>query len=156
MAAWRTLVEAHAALMARLEDELEAKRRVPLAWYEVLLRLSETPEGRLRMSDLAASVLLSKSGLTRLVDRMEAAGLVRRQTCPVDRRGAFAVITGEGRAAFRRAAAVHLRGIQEHFGRYLTEEEADALASILSRVRQAAGTPPRNGAPAEGSDISRR
>lgn len=137
MAAWRALIEAHGALLCRLEQELEAERGLPLSWYEVLLRLSAAEGGRLRMSELAGSVLLSRSGVTRLVDRMERAGLVRRETCPSDRRGAFAALTPAGKAALRRAAPVHLRGIEEHFARYITDEEARVLASALGRVLRA-------------------
>jgi DNA-binding MarR family transcriptional regulator len=138
LAAWRSLLEAHAALTELLERELVAERGLPLSRYEVLLRLVEAPGGRLRMQELASSVLLSKSGLSRLVDRMEAAGLVRRERCPSDRRGAFAVLTDQGRSALRRAAPVHLRGIQEHFARHLADGEARTLAAALGRVSAAA------------------
>jgi DNA-binding MarR family transcriptional regulator len=134
LAAWRGLLEAHAAVVELLARELEAERGLPLAWYDVLLTLERAPEQRLRMQELAQSVLLSKSGLTRLIDRMEANGLVQREPCPSDRRGAFAVLTPQGRRAFRRAAPVHLRGIQEHFARHLDEEEAATLFAALARV----------------------
>jgi DNA-binding MarR family transcriptional regulator len=142
LAAWRSLLEAHAAVVELLARELEAERGLPLGWYDVLLTLDHAPEHRLRMQELAQSVLLSKSGLTRLIDRMEANGLVRREPCPSDRRGAFAVLTPQGRSAFRRAAPVHLRGIQEHFARHLDDQEAATLFAALARVtavaRQAA------------------
>ena len=140
LAAWRSLLEAHAALTELLERELVGERGLPLSRYEVLLRLVEAPGGRLRMQELASSVLLSKSGLSRLVDRMEVAGLVRRERCPSDRRGAFAVLTDQGRSALRRAAPVHLRGIHEHFARHLDDEEARTLAAALGRVSAAART----------------
>jgi DNA-binding MarR family transcriptional regulator len=138
LAAWRSLLQAHAALTELLERELVTERGLPLSRYEVLLYLAESPDGRLRMQELADSVLLSKSGLTRLVDRMEAAGLVRRERCPDDRRGAYAVLTEHGRAVLRRAAPVHLRGIQEHFGRHVGEDEARAVSAALDRVVAAA------------------
>jgi DNA-binding MarR family transcriptional regulator len=106
----------------------------------VLLNLAEAPEGRLRMQELSASVLLSKSGLSRLVDRMVEAGLVRRERCEDDRRGWFAVLTDQGRSALRRAAPIHLRGIHEHFTSHLRPEEVKALTSALSRVVAAART----------------
>ncbi|MBK8561612.1 MAG: MarR family transcriptional regulator [Dehalococcoidia bacterium] len=87
MAAWRTFLTAHARVTALLEDELQRERELPLTWYDVLLHLREAPERRLRMTELAAAVLLSKSGLTRLVDRMYAAGLVNRSPDGDDRRG---------------------------------------------------------------------
>ncbi|HYT24886.1 MAG TPA: MarR family transcriptional regulator [Actinomycetota bacterium] len=138
LAAWRALLEAHAAVTELLAGELEEERALPLGWYEVLLQLADAPGGRLRMQELAQSVLLSKSGLTRLIDRMERAGLVRRQRCPSDRRGSFAVLTQAGRTVFRRAAPVHLRGIEEHFARHLAPAEAEVLRTVLGRVREAA------------------
>ena len=138
LAAWRSLLEAHAAVVELLARELEAGRGLPLGWYDVLLTLDQSPEHRLRMQELAQSVLLSKSGLTRLIDRMEAKGLVRREPSPSDRSGAFAVLTPEGRSAFRRAAPVHLRGIQEHFARHLDDDEAATIFDALSRVTAAA------------------
>jgi DNA-binding MarR family transcriptional regulator len=134
LAAWRLLLETHAAVVERLSHELEEECGLPLTWYDVLLQLSSAPQGRLRMRDLARAVLLSRSGLTRLVDRMEAAGMVRREAHPSDGRGANAVLTPEGRAALRRAAPVHLRGIDEHFARHLSDTDAAALRDALARV----------------------
>jgi DNA-binding MarR family transcriptional regulator len=138
LSAWRLLLEAHAATTELLERELVAERSLPLNRYDVLLNLAEAPGGRLRMQELSASVLLSKSGLSRLVDRMVEAGLVRRERCQDDRRGWFAVLTDQGRSALRRAAPVHLRGIHEHFARHLEPEEIQMLTAALSRVVAAA------------------
>jgi DNA-binding MarR family transcriptional regulator len=138
LAAWRSLLEVHKNVVELLARELEEQRGLPLGWYDVLLTLDQAPEQRLRMQELAQSVLLSKSGLTRLIDRMETEGLVRRERCPSDRRGAFAVLTPEGRSAFRRAAPVHLRGIQEHFARHMDDDEAATLDDALARVTSAA------------------
>ena len=138
LAAWRRLLEAHATVTELLERELMAERGLPLSRYDVLLNLAEAPGGRLRMQELSASVLLSKSGLSRLVDRMVEAGLVRRERCQDDRRGWFAVLTDQGRSALRRAAPVHLRGIQEHFAQHLEPEEVQVLATALARVVAAA------------------
>ena len=134
LAAWRLLLEAHAAVVDRLGRELEAACGLPLTWYDVLVQLAAAPEGRLRMRDLARAVLLSRSGLTRLVDRMEASGMVCREAHPSDGRGAFAVLTPAGRTALRRAAPVHLRGIEAHFARHLSDAGAAALRDALSRV----------------------
>lgn len=134
-----TFLRAHADVTRMLEEELEMQRGLPLTWYDVLAQLQAAPNGRLRMQELAESVLLSKSGLTRLFDRMERQGLVRREPCYDDRRGTLAVITPAGRGALRRAAPVHLRGIEEHFAAHLTDEEARTLQSALSKVLQAAG-----------------
>jgi DNA-binding MarR family transcriptional regulator len=138
LSAWRLLLEAHATTTELLARELVAERGLPLSHYDVLLNLAEAPDGRLRMQELSASVLLSKSGLSRLVDRMVEAGLVRRERCQDDRRGWFAVLTDQGRSALRRAAPVHLRGIYEHFARHLEPEEVQVLAAALSRVVAAA------------------
>jgi DNA-binding MarR family transcriptional regulator len=138
LAAWRALLETHAAVTELLARELVAERGLPLSRYDVLLNLAEAPGGRLRMQELSESVLLSKSGLSRLVDRMEEAGLVRRERCEDDRRGWFTVLTEQGRSALRRAAPIHLRGIQEHFARHLDDEEARVLATALARVSAAA------------------
>ncbi len=138
LAAWRSLLEAHAAVTDLLERELEQERGLALSKFEVLLQLADAPDGRMRMLELAESVLLSKSGLSRLIDRMEDAGLVRRERCPSDRRGAFAVITEEGMGILGRAAPVHLRGIQQHFARHLDDEEVRVLAKLLGKVNAAA------------------
>jgi DNA-binding MarR family transcriptional regulator len=133
VAVWAAFLRAHAALTATLERELVAERDLPLAWYEVLLALRRA-DRPLRMQELAGSVLLSKSGLTRLVDRMEAAGLVERTSCPSDRRGVFVVPTRAGSAAFRAAAPVHLRGIGEHFTERLDGDDLRALAVALAKL----------------------
>jgi DNA-binding MarR family transcriptional regulator len=138
LAAWRLLLEAHATVTELLERELLAERGLPLSRYDVLLNLAEAPGGRLRMQELSASVLLSKSGLSRLVDRMVEAGLVRRERCEDDRRGWFAVLTDQGRSALRRAAPVHLRGIHDHFTSHLEPGEVEAMRSALARVVAAA------------------
>ena len=134
LAAWRALLASHAALVGRLGEELQEEKGLPLPWYEVLLWLGQAPEGRMRMGELADSLLLTPSGVTRLVDRMETEGLVQRQQCPSDRRGWNAVITPAGRSRLRAAAPVHLRGVERHFGRHLTDDEADLLADVLNRV----------------------
>ena len=134
LAPWRLFLQAHSTLVERLERELREQRDLPLTWYEVLLHLAAAPDGRLRMTDLAGSLLLSKSGVTRLVDRMEGAGLVARGTCDSDRRGSFAMLTDRGRALQRKAAPVHLRGVEEHFLAHLSPEEARALTSAFTKI----------------------
>lgn len=140
LAAWRAFLEAHAAVTRVLEAELVAERELPLAWYDVLVQLSEASGGRLRMQELARRVLLSKSGLTRLCDRMEEAGLVSRRPCGDDGRGVEAALTARGRTVLKRAAPVHLRGVQAHFAGKLNEEEARTLASTAERITAAART----------------
>lgn len=132
--AWRAFLTAHQAVLRQLEQELRDERDLPLAWYEVLLHLSRAPEGRLRMHELADSILLTPSGLTRLADRMEQAGLIERVTCPTDRRGVWAAITKQGRRRLREAAPVHLRGIDEHFAQHLTDDEVDVLVHAFAKL----------------------
>ncbi len=114
---------------------------MPITFYDVLAQLSEAAGGRLRMRELAEAVLLSRSGLTRLVDRMERAGYVSRERCADDRRGAFATITSAGRKALRQASPVHARGVAEHFARRLSREETDVLAGALGRLAGAQPDP---------------
>jgi DNA-binding MarR family transcriptional regulator len=140
MAAWRTFLEAHARVTDLLARELREEESLPLAWYDVLVQLQEAPGHRLRMQELADAVLLSKSGLTRLVDRMERDGLVRRSSCPDDRRGILAELTDAGYRTLRRTSSTHLRGVEEHFGSRLSDEEADTLARLLGRLT---GSPAR-------------
>lgn len=141
MAAWVAFLQAHSVVVERLNRELEEDRGLPLTWYEVLLRLEMSPDGRLRMLDLARTLLLSKSGVTRLVDRMEAAGLVARQPSPRDRRVIWAAITSRGRDAFDAAAPVHLRGVERHFMSSMTGDEVRGLLAALTKVLRANGHP---------------
>lgn len=139
---WRTLLQAQAAVLDRLATEMEAEAGLPLGWYEVLLHLQESPTGRLRMHELADSLLLSRSAVTRFVDRMETADLVRREQCPSDRRGLELVMTDSGRRMFLKAGRVHLRGIQEHFAAYLSSDESEVLYRAMTRVLGAARAVP--------------
>lgn len=132
--AWRSFLTAHATLIDRLGEEMEAETGLPLPWYEVLLLIYESDGRQLRMHELAESRLLSRSAMTRFVDRMEAAGLVDRETCNADRRGTFVTATDLGKKRFREAGRVHLRGIEEHFARQVTEAEAAMLTTMMDRV----------------------
>jgi DNA-binding MarR family transcriptional regulator len=134
MVAWMRFLQAHATVTRRLEAELHGECDISLAEYETLLILVRSDEGQLRMSDLAGELLLSRSGVTRLVDRLEAAGDVVRRTCPSDARGSFAVITDAGRARLRAAAPTHLRGVREHFLDVIPEAELAALSDTLRRL----------------------
>jgi DNA-binding MarR family transcriptional regulator len=134
LAVWHDFLRAHAALVDVLGRELEAERRLPLHWYDVLVTLAEAPAASLRMSHLAEAVAFSRSGLTRLVDRMERAGLVRRRASGNDRRVTFAELTSEGRAVLRRAAPTHLRGIALHFAAAVSDDEVEVLEAVLRRI----------------------
>ncbi len=136
--AWRVFITAHALAIERIERELAEAGLPPLGWYDVLLELSVAPDRRLRMRELARAVVLSRSGLTRLVDRLERAGLLRREPDPADRRGSFAVLTDEGAAVRERMWPVYARGIAEHFGKHLGDEEVEVLTGALKRVLSAA------------------
>ena len=109
--------------------------------YDVLLGLERAPEQRLRLSELADHVVRSRSGLTRLVDRLEKQGLLRRERCPEDRRGAYAVLTDAGREALGRAWPVYRDAIQRHFASHLQGKEAGVIRQALARVLEAQ-TPP--------------
>jgi DNA-binding MarR family transcriptional regulator len=137
MAAWRAFLRAQATVLGALERELESEQGLPIAFYDVLVVLSEADQGRLRMSELAKRVVLSRSGVTRLVDRMEREGLVRREQCPADRRGYETVITDQGRRVLKQAWPVHARGVAEHFARHLSGKEADVIADALGRMSPA-------------------
>ena len=141
MAAWRAFSEAHAYVLARLASELQDEQELPLTWYDVLVQLSEAEDQRLRMLDLAVQVLLSQSGLTRLVDRLQRAGLVERVRCVEDGRGMFAQLTPAGLATLRRTYPTHLRGVRDWFADRLTPEEATVLAQALSRIAADARPP---------------
>jgi DNA-binding MarR family transcriptional regulator len=136
MLAWRRFLRAHARVTRRLETELLAEQNLPLATYDVLVQLVESPTRRLRMSELAERVLLSRSGLTRLVDRLEREGLVRREPCEDDARGMYTVLTDAGFERLRGATPTHLRGVAEHAVGRLDEQEAAALSALLGRMLQ--------------------
>jgi DNA-binding MarR family transcriptional regulator len=132
--AWRGLVKAHACLVKRLDAQLEAQHGLPLSSFEVLHRLEDAEHCKLRMHDIAAAVMLSRSGLTRLVDRLERDGLVERCSCENDARGAYAVITDAGRERLGAARLTHQAGIRTLFADLYSEAELGQLASLLERL----------------------
>jgi len=138
LAAWLTLLQARSVV----EDALEEDLGLPLGWFEVLIQLTSAPEGRLKMQELAHSVLLSKSGLTRLVDRMAAAGLVIRGPCETDRRVVYATVTPKGRAALRKTLPRHNESLERHFSSVLTPAELGMLRSTLTKILDAASFVP--------------
>ncbi len=140
LGAWRGLLRVHARMTKALDAELVREHGLPLSSYEVLLFLADAPDGRLRMSELAEGVLLSRSGLTRLVDRMERDGLLRRERCEDDARGYHALITDKGRELFRRARRTHLDGVRERFLSHLSPEELRTLARLWEKVAPGAAS----------------
>ena len=134
--AWRGLLRVHAQLSKALDAQLEAAHGLQLTSYEVLMYLSDADGGRMRMNDLAASVLLSRSGLTRLVDRLERDGYLERCSCVHDARGAFAVLTPAGRGKLEAARVTHLAGVRELFLSHFSSDELDVLGDAWDRVLQ--------------------
>lgn len=130
---WRSFLRAHATVLGRLEGEL-AEAGLPLSWYDVLLQLVEAPAHRLRMAELADRVLLSRSGLTRLIDRLQGEGYVRREPSPDDARGTYTVLTRAGFDALRRAAPVHLTGVRDHWISRFSDDELRTLGTLLGRL----------------------
>jgi DNA-binding MarR family transcriptional regulator len=147
--AWRGLKRAHAALAKRVDAELERTHGLPLTSYEVLHHLVESPGGRMRMCDLAEHAQLSRSGLTRLADRLEREGLLERCSCEHDARGAYACLTELGRDRLRAARGTHLAVVREQFLSRFSERELSALAEVCDRIAPCiapcAGAPPSLG-----------
>jgi DNA-binding MarR family transcriptional regulator len=137
--AWRGLKRAHASLAKRVDAELERTHGLPLSSYEVLHHLVESPGGRMRMCDLAEQAQLSRSGLTRLADRLEKEGLLERCSCEHDARGAYACLTELGRARLSAARGTHLAVVREQFLSRFTEEELGALAELWDRIAPCGG-----------------
>ena len=131
--AWRLYFESSLALLDVLEAELERDVGLPMRWYDVLVQLEESPDG-LRMNELADRILYSKSGFTRVIDRMDEAGLVRRNRPESDRRSIFVVLTDEGRAVLERGRRIHRHGIEQHFSRHLTDADVKALRRVFEKV----------------------
>src|SRR5271155_6170271 len=138
--AWRGLLRAHAGLAKRLDAELEQAHRLPMTSYEVLHHLEHSSGGRMRMCDLAEQAQLSRSGLTRLVDRLEREELLERCSCEHDARGSYACLTETGRARLREARGTHLAVVKEHFLSRFSESELSLLADMWERI-----APPCNG-----------
>lgn len=137
--AWYQLLRVYGRVSERMAKQLAARDHIPSGWYDVLLTLEKAPGGRLRMSELADAVILSRSGLTRLVDRLEREGLLGREGCPGDKRGSYAVITEAGLAARLAAWPVLQRAMSELFAAHISDEEARVLERALKRVADAAG-----------------
>jgi DNA-binding MarR family transcriptional regulator len=131
--AWRLYFESALALTDVLDAELQRDAGIPVRWYDALVHLEEAPEG-LRMNELAERILYSKSGLTRVVDKMDEAGLVRRVRPESDRRSIFVVLTDEGRKTMEEARRHHRHGIEQHFSRHLADTDVKALIRAFEKV----------------------
>ena len=135
--AWRGLLRTYARLTKALDAELEDIHGLPLSSYEVLMYIADSPDEKMRMHDLASSILLSRSGLTRLVDRLERDGLLSRASCSSDARGSFACLTPEGRKVLDAARATHLAGVRAMFLSHFTPAEQEQLGSFWDRTAAA-------------------
>jgi DNA-binding MarR family transcriptional regulator len=136
VASWRALATAQALVAERVEAALAREGLPPLHWHDVLAALADAPQATLRMHELASEVVMSRSGLTRLVDRLEQAGLLERRRCPTDRRGAFVSLTAAGRATYERMLPAHAAAVREHFAAHVVD--APALTELLAPVIAAA------------------
>jgi DNA-binding MarR family transcriptional regulator len=134
LSAWRGLLRVHSALVKALDAELLARHDMPLTSYEVLINLQAAPGRRRRMAELADGVLLSRSGMTRLVDRLEREGLLERDACTDDGRGTYAVLTEKGEACLAGARRTHLDGVRERFLQHFEPDELQVLATYWERV----------------------
>jgi DNA-binding MarR family transcriptional regulator len=134
LAAWRGMLRVHSALVKALDAELIAGHELPLSSYEVLINLQAAPGRRRRMAELAEGVLLSRSGMTRLVDRLEREGLLERDACVDDGRGTFAVLTDKGEALLAGARRTHLDGVRAGFLQHYSPQELEQLARLWNRV----------------------
>lgn len=142
MRAWRAFLGVHSRVIPLLDTELAREMNLSLSQYEVLLWLNGAPGNSMRMSELAAKVVLSPSGVTRAVDQLERRGLVQRKVCDSDRRGYLATVTREGKSQLRRASNTHVRGIREHFTDKLSTQQLDQLADLLEVVGSEVAAPP--------------
>jgi DNA-binding MarR family transcriptional regulator len=139
LSSWRSFLRAHAEVTRKLEADLLAEHQLSLAWYDVMVQLVEAPDRRLRMTDLAGAVLISRSGLTRLVDRMVADGLIRREPAPDDARGTFAVLTDAGFARLREATPTHLRGVAGYVIDRVTGDQLSAWGDVCALIAEPDG-----------------
>jgi DNA-binding MarR family transcriptional regulator len=135
--AWAVLLTAHATLVEKIEEALAEADLPPLAWYDVLWELEKAPEGKLRMHELARRVVLTRSNLTRLADRLESAKLIERADTPHDRRGYDCVITRAGLAMRKKMWPVYKTEIERLFSRHINVEEARVVGDALSRAVKA-------------------
>ena len=134
LGAWRGMLRVHAALVKQLDAELTAAHKLPLSSYDVLVNLESAPGRKLRMAELAQGVLLSRSGTTRLVDRLERDGLLVRDACDTDGRGCFAVLTAKGEELLSRARATHLDGVRRRFLSHYDAPELERMAGWWQRL----------------------
>jgi DNA-binding MarR family transcriptional regulator len=139
---WGALLKVHAALVPRLDRELQDSHGLPLTWYDVLLELNSAPDRRLTMGQLGSVAAVSRTRVSRVVDELVQAGLVTRESNPHDGRSAFAALTPAGRAALRKAAPTYVAAVHREFADHLTAHETDVLAGALRKVLDASAPGP--------------
>ena len=139
---WGALLKVHAALVPRLDRELQEAHGLPLTWYDVLLELNSAPERRLTMGQLGSVAAVSRTRVSRVVDELVRAGLVSREPNPDDGRSAFAALTPAGRAALRKAAPTYVAAVHREFADHLTAHETEVLAGALRKVLDASALGP--------------
>jgi DNA-binding MarR family transcriptional regulator len=135
LVAWRLFLESSQALVDILDADMQEQSGISLRWYDVLVHLEEAPDGRLRMNELARQIVASTSGLTRVIDGMERAGLVRRERPPADRRAIEVTPTPRGIDVLNAARPLHRNAIERHFTRHLDRQDIQALTRALTKVR---------------------
>jgi len=131
---WRSYLMATHMLAARLEQQMQGDAAIPMAYYEILVRLSESPDRTLRMSELSSASFQSRSRLSHAVARLEEAGWVERRACPTDRRGALAVLTDEGFAALAKAAPGHVEAVRSDLFDALSPAQVRTLGEIAEKI----------------------
>lgn len=131
---WKLFLTVHARLLERVEQDLKQADFPPFEWYDVLIALKQAPDQRLRLSELAEVLLVNRTNVTRLVDRLEKAGLIQRELCRDDRRGAYAVLTKAGLTMQEKMWTVYAQSIAQYFGRHLTEKDTIAFTKALSAM----------------------
>ncbi|WP_052487247.1 MarR family winged helix-turn-helix transcriptional regulator [Gordoniibacillus kamchatkensis] len=136
LAAWRLFIKTYARIIEQIERDLAEQKRVPLTAYDVLIALFEAPGHKLRLGELTQKMVLTKSGITRLLDRLEREGLVQREKSEEDRRGAYAVLTPEGEQQLRKAWPVYARGIKQYFAAPLSEEQTRQLIAAFEAMQK--------------------
>lgn len=131
---WFMFLRTHGVLVRLFEAQMQAEQNMPLTWYDVLVQLSRGPARGMRLQDLAEAIVLSRSGLTRVLDKMESEGLLERKPCHSDRRGMYAVLTPKGQALVEDITPLHLLRVKEHFLSCLTDEEIRVMQQAFSKI----------------------
>ncbi|MFK7697120.1 MarR family winged helix-turn-helix transcriptional regulator [Paenibacillus sp. HJGM_3] len=136
LTAWRMFIKSYSKIIEQIEHDLSENKRVPLGTYDVLIALFEAPDKKLRLQQLLDKVVLTKSGITRLADRLEREGLIRREVSETDRRGFYAVLTEEGEQQLRRAWPIYARGIKQYFAAPLSEDDIAVIGRALQNIHR--------------------